>query len=382
MIWPQSGLKRTVGSVPRREAGSRVTNNEPVANSMSKLQLKAKEAPAAPARCAAVACRPTLPRPRVALLSNPKSTGNIAQLSRIRSYCADHPDLFHYEVEQVDQIGDALHSIAQVRPKMLVINGGDGTVQATLTEIYNGGHFGDIPPPMAVLPSGKTNLIALDLGVHGDPIAALERLVELAQGDLTPHITPRKLIALRRDGTERPVIGMFLGGAGLADIILYCRNRIYPLGLPNGLSHVLAAFALVFRSVFGIRANFLPPNPVPLKLSTNQDAQLSGRFALLLVTTLDKILLSGDVETEGRGSLRILALEERPGSVIRAFFAGALGKLWSSRFRGIHVQETDELSIESESSDVILDGEIFRAEAGKAIRLKPAEPLSFVRLAA
>ena len=130
------------------------------------------------------------------MLSNPKSTGNIAQLSRIRDYCADHPDIFHYEVEHADQIGDALRTIARVRPKMLVINGGDGTVQAALTEIHNGGHFGDGPPPVAVLPNGKTNLIALDLGAQGDPIDALERLVALAQSDLAPHIVARELIAL------------------------------------------------------------------------------------------------------------------------------------------------------------------------------------------
>jgi hypothetical protein len=41
----------------------------------------------------------------------------------------------------------------------------------------------------------------------------------------------------------KPVLGMFLGGAGLADIMLYCRNKIYPLGLPNWLSHALAAMA-------------------------------------------------------------------------------------------------------------------------------------------
>ena len=111
--------------------------------------------PASPA-ATSLACRPHASRPRVALLSNPKSTGNIAQLSRIRSYCADHPDIFHYEVEHVDQIGDALTSIARVRPKMLVINGGDGTVQAALTEIHNGRHFEGSPPPMAVIPSGKT----------------------------------------------------------------------------------------------------------------------------------------------------------------------------------------------------------------------------------
>ena len=105
-------------------------------------------------------------------------------MPRIREFCAEHPDIFHYEVEHAHQIGEAMRTIAQVRPKVLVINGGDGTVQAALTELYNGGHFGAERPPVAVLPSGKTNLIALDLGARGDPIATLERLIELARGDL------------------------------------------------------------------------------------------------------------------------------------------------------------------------------------------------------
>ena len=75
-------------------------------------------------------------RPRIALLSNPKSTGNLAQLPRIRAFCADHPDIFHYEVEHAHQVGEALKSIARVKPKVLAINGGDGTVQAALTEIH------------------------------------------------------------------------------------------------------------------------------------------------------------------------------------------------------------------------------------------------------
>src|SRR5919202_3150112 len=133
---------------------------------------------------------------RVALLSNPRATGNRSLLPRVRSFCAQHQDIFHYEVERADQIGLALKRIARVKPRVLVINGGDGTVQAALTEIYNGGHFGDQPPPVAVLPSGKTNLIALDLGAQGDPLAALEKIVELAQSDLAPHTVQRELIAL------------------------------------------------------------------------------------------------------------------------------------------------------------------------------------------
>ena len=54
-------------------------------------------------------------------------------LPRIRSLCAQYPEIFHYEVEHVGEIGEALTSIARVKPRVLVLNGGDGTVQAALT---------------------------------------------------------------------------------------------------------------------------------------------------------------------------------------------------------------------------------------------------------
>jgi len=325
-------------------------------------------------------------RPRIALLSNPKSTGNIAQLPRIREYCADHPDVFHYEVEHASQIGEAMKVIARVRPKVLAINGGDGTVQAALTELYNGGHFGEGTPPVAVLPSGKTNLIALDLGAKGDPIETLERLIELARtDDLAPHTVARELIELRSgaEGEGRPVIGMFLGGAGLADTMLYCREKIYPLGLPNSLAHGLTAFALIAKQFFKAKASFLPPDPQPLQVSLRQKAQpISGRFSLLAVTTLEKLLLKTDWGANSQGSLKLLAVEEHPMSLIRGLAASLGGKLGRKSVRGVHFEQADEIIIEAESSDVILDGETFRAERGRPINLRPAPPLSFVKLAA
>ena len=323
-------------------------------------------------------------RPRIALLSNPKSTGNLAQLPRIRAYCADHPDIFHYEVEHAYQVGDALRTIARIRPKVLVINGGDGTVQAALTELYNGGHFGVSPPPVAVLPSGKTNLIALDLGAHGDPITALERLIEIAQGDITPFVVARELIALRNgENGDRPVIGMFLGGAGLADTMLYCRNKIYPLGLPNSFAHVITAIALLAKMVLRVKSNFLPPDPQPLNVSLREEGDMiSGRFSLLAVTTLEKLLLSGELGGRREGVLKLLAIEQQPMSLIRGFAASLLGKLGRSKVRGVHFEEANEITIEGDSSDVILDGETFRAEVGSPIHLRPAAPLSFVKLAA
>jgi hypothetical protein len=320
---------------------------------------------------------------RIALLSNPKSTGNLKQLPRIRAFCADHPDIFHYEVEQADQVGQALKTIARVRPKLLVINGGDGTVQAALTELHNGGHFGEELPPVAVLPNGKTNLIALDLGARGDPVIALQRLMELAKCDLGEHLVARELIALRCGaGEQRPVIGMFLGGAGLADTMLYCRDRIYPLGLPNGISHFITAIAVVLRGLFGWKASFLPPDPKPLQVSVPRAGQINGRFALLAVTTLEKLLLGGEMHSDGKGRLKMLAIEQRPGSMLRGLIDGIAGGFSNKPLRGVHVEEADEISIEGEGSNVILDGETFRASIGSPIYLSPASPLSFVRLAA
>ena len=229
----------------------------------------------------------------VALLSNPHSTGNKSLLPQVRSYCAKNPDIFHYEVEEVGQIARALEMIARVKPKVLVVNGGDGTVQAALTELYHGGHFKGTPPPVAVLPNGKTNLIALDLGASGDPLQALAEILELAKGDLSGHVVARELIALS-EGNEnaRPVIGMFLGGAYLAETILYCRNKIYPLGLPNGLCHVLAGIAAVFAMLSGLHGRLLPPAPNPVSVSLIRDGEATRRFSFLIVTTLEKLLLN------------------------------------------------------------------------------------------
>ena len=240
----------------------------------------------------------------VALLSNPKSTGNRSLLPQVRAFCARHRDIFHYEVEDVGQIAEAMRTIARVRPQVLVINGGDGTVQAALTEIYHGGHFGETPPPVAVLPNGKTNLIALDLGAAGDPIEALERVLDLVRTDMVPHIVSRELIELTGGGggagEQRPVLGMFLGGAGLADTILYCRHKIYPLGLPNWAAHGLTFGLGLVSVIVGRRSRLLPAKWAPIKVSVTRSGAMQGKLAFVMVTTLERLLLNSTMTGGGR----------------------------------------------------------------------------------
>lgn len=320
----------------------------------------------------------------VALLSNPRSTGNLSQLPRVRSFCANEKDIFHYEVEEVGQIAQAMRTIARIRPRVIVLNGGDGTVQAALTELHQGGHFCGSPPPVAVLPNGKTNLIAQDLGANGDPIVALERVLELARTDMAPHIVERELIALSHDGGARPVLGMFLGGAGLADTMLYCRNKLYPLGIPNWLAHGLTLLAGLTGVITGREARFLPPVSRELTVSVTQSGVRQGHFSLLMVTTLQRVLFNGSMAPAGAttGSMQMLLIDRSFPALMRAFFAGIRGRLGRRSLNGVHFERGDEIRIEGARSSVILDGETFEADTGRPIVLRPTSPVPFLKLAA
>ena len=321
----------------------------------------------------------------VALLSNTHSTGNRAILPEVSSYCVKNSDVFNYEVDHVDEIAKALETIARVKPKVLVINGGDGTVQAALTELYQGGQFGDNPPPVAVLPNGKTNLIALDLGAEGDPLKALERIVEMAKHDLHEHLVDRELIALSDGGKDsKVVLGMFLGGAGLSEFILYCRHKIYPLGLPNVAAHILTVFAALASALFGLRAKFLPNRPSPVKISLIREGQYQGNFAVVIVTTLEKLLLMKRIARgpQSGGHMQFLAIDQQTGAILRFVFAALFGRLGKTDQKGIHFEQGDMIRIEGENSNVVMDGELFRAQEGRPIVLKSTKPVSFLRLAA
>jgi hypothetical protein len=305
----------------------------------------------------------------------------------VRSFCAEQKDIFHYEVEHVEQIGEALRTIARVKPKVLVINGGDGTVQATLTELFHGGHFGEEVPPVAVLPNGKTNLIALDLGAEGDPIEALKRVMEIAASDMKPHIVSRELISLTHGGgAGKPVLGMFLGGAGLADTILYCRHNIYPLGLPNALAHAIALLLGILSVVVHRRVRFLPMRQGRLKVSVLRHGELQGHFALLMVTTLQRLLFKSNLPGAGAGvrggAMQLLVIERSLGSLLSALLAAVRGRLGRNRLKGVHLERGDEIRIEGDHSNLILDGEMFEANRGRPIVLKPTAPMPFLRLAA
>ncbi len=320
----------------------------------------------------------------VALLTNPLSTRNKDLLPRVREFVASRPNIFHVELSDINEIPEALKCIASVKPTILVINGGDGTVQATLTELYHARPFGDDLPPVAVLPNGKTNLIAADLGAEGDPLKALDRIVEIAAGDVSAHVVSRRLIALSDGRGNRPVLGMFLGGAGLLSALMFCRNKIYPLGLSNKISHFLAAVATLTGVLIGGRSRLSPVRSEPLKVTVEGVGSYEGWFFVLLVTTLEKLLLGIRPKDTGDGSsLKLICLEQNRMSILRTAISMLLmRKSEVEDTPGLHLDGSSEIRIEGSDPAVLLDGEIYKAAPGRPIVLTQTAPQPFLSLAA
>ena len=207
-------------------------------------------------------------------------------------------------------------------------------------------------------------------------------MLELARGDsLHENIVTRELIALSRDEDVRPVLGMFLGGAGLAETMLYCRNKIYPLGLPNGVSHFLTVMALLASLVLGMSAAFLPQRPQSMKISLIRQGQIQGHFSLLIVTTLRKMLLGSKVvaPSSSLGALQLMVVELSFFAFLRMIGATVFGR--RGKVQGVHFERGDEIRIEGRSS-LILDGEVFQSAVDRPIVLRHTNPFPFLRLAA
>ena len=144
-------------------------------------------------------------------------------------------------------------------------------------------------------------------------------LLAIARSDLAPHIVRRELITLSGGaGHGKPVLGMFLGGAYLADTMLYCRHKLYPLGLPNWLAHALALLLGLLGVVLGRRASFLPPPPSALRVSGIKGGELNGKFAFLMVTTLQRLLFKGSMPGAGArtGAMQLLVIDRNLGALL------------------------------------------------------------------
>ena len=152
---------------------------------------------------------------RVGVLINPHSGRNRAGIEEERRLMESNRDLVVRRTDDARGARMALAELARAGVNLLVVHGGDGTLQRVFHLLYNGSLF-DRPPALAVLPGGTTNMIANDIGAARRPAEELGLLIRrLRSGDWRGAARGRWLIAARAGDAKIAQYGLFAGAAGI-----------------------------------------------------------------------------------------------------------------------------------------------------------------------
>jgi len=308
--------------------------------------------------------------PVLAVITNAGSTANKAG-DWIDPLLAGEPGVLHLKTTGAADIDAAVAQAAAHRAEVVVVNGGDGTVDLTFGALLNGKHF-TTQPAVALLSAGKTNMTAAAWSCGGDKTDAMRRvLAARREGALAGHAKPRHILTVDRGDGSAPLRGAFLGAADVVNGILFCREHIYPLSLPNAVSHTLAIGLLLWRGLFsGARAE-------PLEAAW-RDGGEHGSFFFVSATTLDKLVLGLAPQPDhGEGALTYLSLRGGPGAML-AVMPKLLTKTFSTG-TGRIVRRTDEMKLSFDGA-YTLDGELFEASRNRPLTISARETLPIVRL--
>jgi len=255
---------------------------------------------------------------RMGMLNNPLSGGNRKGLQKIRKAAtAMLPDVLQREVQTPADVAASLADFAHREINLIVINGGDGTVQAVLTAIFQNKAFEKMPV-LAVLPSaGTTSMIAGDVGLKGSHASAVHRLNRWAHTkNRTDTIIQRPVLKVQAPPQKRPVYGMFFGAAGIYQGSHFCNQKIHARGV-RGEKAAGAALVRLLLAVLLKDQNVISAVPIAARLDQNPAEQ--HKYLLLFVTSLQRLFLG--LRPYWGSELKPLhytAIEDRPRHLLRA----------------------------------------------------------------
>ena len=227
---------------------------------------------------------------RIGLLSNPKSEGNRQGMAALTKVIDRHPVILHRRFDPVEGFGPPLAAMAEAGVELVVVNSGDGTVHGVLTELLAKMPF-EVLPMVAILPRGMANMTAADCGLVGKDAATLERLLEACRdGRIVQHLVTRHVLKVDYADDRVAPRGMFMGAAGIVDVIRHVTGKLHTRGIKGEWSHAAAIVGLLAGTVFhGLDALGLRPHEVGIAVdgSKRQDE----RLLILIATSLDRLVL-------------------------------------------------------------------------------------------
>ncbi len=312
---------------------------------------------------------------RTVILANPNSFRmaigkHLAQVDRLARAGA----MSLYPVQSPADIASALAEAAPGVDDRLVIIGGDGTLQAVVTELVAPAERGQAPT-LCMLGGGRTNLTARDLGSHR---RVLQRLEQLSTRPSEWHCSWRSV--LRLGGSQHgPLYGFFVAGALVDAVIRDChayraRSRGW---LRTGHGATPWRLSQLGLQALSGRSRFELPS---LAVRADGLGSLSGPCRILLLSTLHHQGAGlSPYADRGQGPLRVTAIHQQA----QAFWRHLPGLVAGRLAAGLGPQ-TGYLSGRSHRVQVLglpsicLDGQEFALDPERPLQVEAGPDFRFL----
>ncbi len=314
---------------------------------------------------------------RIGVLNNlraGRSAGCTAQVLRVLDR---YPEVLHAETSSGEVVAEALAEFAREGVELLVVNGGDGTIQHVLTELL-GSPKRDWMPMIAPIRGGRTNMTAIDLDCRKDATRGLVELLDAARaGDIRDRVQERAV--LRVDLGDQVKYGMFFG-AGMLYRAIQLAHRTVPEDRSHGLTGVFMVTAsLIARAMAGTRSGVLSPDK--MQIAVDRTPLESEEFTLVMSSTLHRLFFGlRPFWGSGPGPVRVTTIAARARGLARAV---------PGIYRGSPpAHATPEAGFTSRNAEhaafridcgLTVDGELFPPEPGRVVELSGDDRVLFVR---
>jgi hypothetical protein len=317
--------------------------------------------------------------PKIGLISNPQSQRNQRGLDEVASAIAGVPEVIHIATDGRERLDEALRELARQEVGVLLISGGDGTVQTVLTRLFEGAAF-ERMPYLAILPRGMANTTAADLGLRGTAPAALARLIAASRdGTLAEHVVERPILRVENLQGSGPQRGMMFGAGAITDAIEFCCREIYARGLRGKLGMSVALAGLLLGALLGRRNGVLRSHAIGVALDGGQEDR--AERLLVLATTLDRLMLgSRPFWNDNAQPIRYTSIRYPPEHLVRSAPKVLYG--WRRQTLCPEVYQSQgawRVAVRIDAPFTV-DGEMFQPLRDQPVVITAADHARFVRL--
>lgn len=284
---------------------------------------------------------------RIGVVRNPKSHGNQTRPPGPPPEGVRLVEPFGREALKTE-----LDAFARDGLDLLIIDGGDGTVRDVISLLPH--IFGDNLPMLAVLPSGKTNVLAIDLGTPKD-WRLEEALTAARQVQQTVKTRPPLRISMA-DG--RPCLQGFFFGIGAPVKATDLAQKAHKVGVFHNLAVAVTIATATLGALFG-GARDEWREGVPAKLVLDGEAQPGDERFAVVATALKRLPFGLKPFGTPREGLKLLEVDAPPRRLLKAVPMVLSGKA-EPQLEGMGYRRRDpEVIGLGGGAPFVLDGEMF-----------------------